>query len=228
VRLDPGAVRHGRVRGRDFRENFAQGGIDLVQIVPELVTNADAAIAASERPRGRIEVAFAPPFAYVHVRDEPAITPARAALGLDGSGARVTVPLAARRLPQPGRLRTLVAQLVQLRPVLEDPARELWLSLPGEPTELVTYPQPEPDHLTRRGRRFRAYTRPASGVARECQAGAPLELRHGRCDAAASSGGSRCRNHARLCESDRREHRARRRGPGATSESGLGGYRWAV
>ena len=241
--LDPGAVRHGRVRGRYFRENFAQGGIDLVQIVPELVTNADAAIAASGRPRGRIELSFGPPdrdwlahwraelrrlrvpamldwrhevvctdngeginvelvdlrlgalgerplddrqrglfgrglrdvwlaqgggriegtragrlveswffpaagdepYAYVHVRDEPATTPARAALGLDGSGARVTVPLAARRLPQPGRLRTLVAQLVQLRPVLEDPARELWLSLPGEPTELVTYPQPEPD-----------------------------------------------------------------------------------
>jgi len=33
--------------GGYFRENFAQGGIDLVQIVPELVTNADAAIAAS-------------------------------------------------------------------------------------------------------------------------------------------------------------------------------------
>jgi hypothetical protein len=241
--LDPGAVRHGRVHGRYFRENFAQGGIDLVQIVPELVTNADAAIAASGRDRGRIELAFGPPdrdwlarwraelrrlrvpamldwrhevvctddgegmnaelvdlrlgalgerplddrqrglfgrglrdvwlaqgggriegtragrlveswffpaagdepYAYVHVRDEPATVPARAALGLDGSGTRVTVPLAARRRPQSGRLRTLVAQLVQLRPVLEDPARELWLSLPGEPTELVTYPQPEPD-----------------------------------------------------------------------------------
>jgi hypothetical protein len=243
VTLHPGAVRHGRVRGRYFRENFAQGGIDLVQIVPELVTNADAAIAASGRPRGRIELAFAPPdrhwlghwrselrrlrvpatldwrhqivctddgegmnaelvdlrlgalgerpvddrqrglfgrglrdvwlaqgggriegvragrlveswffpaagdepYAYVHVRDEPATAPARAALGLDGSGTRVTVPLAARRLPQSGRLRTLVAQLVQLRPVLEDPTRELWLALPGEPAELVTYPQPESD-----------------------------------------------------------------------------------
>ncbi len=52
--LDPAAVRHGRVRGRYFRENFAQGGIDLVQIVPELATNADAAIAAAERaPTGR-------------------------------------------------------------------------------------------------------------------------------------------------------------------------------
>jgi hypothetical protein len=27
----------GAVRGRYFRENFAQGGIDLVQIIPELV-----------------------------------------------------------------------------------------------------------------------------------------------------------------------------------------------
>jgi hypothetical protein len=33
------------VRGRYFRENFAQGGLDLAQVVPELVTNADAAIA---------------------------------------------------------------------------------------------------------------------------------------------------------------------------------------
>ena len=231
------------MRGRYFRENFAQGGIDLVQIVPELVTNADAAIAASGRTRGRIELAFGPPdrdrlarwraelrrlrvpamldwrheivcaddgegmnaelvdlrlgalgerpiddrqrglfgrglrdvwlaqgggriegvrdgrlveswffpaagdepYAYVHVRDEPATPSARAQLGLGESGTRVTVPLAARRLPQPGRLRTLVAQLVQLRPVLEDPARELWLALPEEPVELVAYPQPQPD-----------------------------------------------------------------------------------
>jgi hypothetical protein len=39
--------RHGRVRGRYFRENFAQAGIDLSQTIPELVTNADAAIAAA-------------------------------------------------------------------------------------------------------------------------------------------------------------------------------------
>ncbi|MBA3407652.1 MAG: hypothetical protein H0U06_06260, partial [Solirubrobacterales bacterium] len=215
------AVRVGAVRGRYFRENFAQGGIDLVQIVPELVTNADAAIAASGRGRGRIELRFgAPdeafahawraqiralrvpaltswrfeircaddgagvdaatvdrrlgvlgelpegrdsrglfgrglrdvwlaqgagriegvrderaveswffpaarddPFAYIHVRDEPAP-------GMR-SGTRVTVPLAAERLPADGRLRTLVSQLVQLRPVLEDAARELWLELPS-------------------------------------------------------------------------------------------------
>ena len=51
----------GAVRGRYFRENFAQGGIDLVQIVPELVTNADAAIAASGRDRGQIELRFSSP-----------------------------------------------------------------------------------------------------------------------------------------------------------------------
>ncbi len=56
--LDPAAVRSGRVRGRYFRENFAQGGLDLVQVVPELVTNADAAIAAAGRGHGRIEIAF--------------------------------------------------------------------------------------------------------------------------------------------------------------------------
>jgi hypothetical protein len=242
-RLDPSLVRPGRVNGRYFRENFAQGGIDLVQIVPELVTNADAAIAAGGRPSGRIMLRFGPPdpgfaaewkramrrlrapallewrhelrcsddgvgmdaaavdrrlgalgvtpdaggqrglfgrglrdvwlaqgggriegvhdgrlveswffpsggddpYAYVHVRDEPAGAAARAELGLDGSGTRITVPLAAGRPPAHARLRRLVGQLVQLRPVLEDPARELWLELPGEPAQLVTLPAPEPD-----------------------------------------------------------------------------------
>ena len=59
--LDPSAVRHGRVNGRYFRENFAQGGIDLVQIIPELVTNADSAIALGGRPAGRIVLRFGPP-----------------------------------------------------------------------------------------------------------------------------------------------------------------------
>src|SRR4051812_13466793 len=58
---DPSAVRLGRARGRYFRENFAQGGVDLVQVIPELVTNADAAIAASGRPVGRIVLALAAP-----------------------------------------------------------------------------------------------------------------------------------------------------------------------
>lgn len=229
------AVHVGAVRGRYFRENFAQGGIDLVQIIPELVTNADAAIAAGGRGRGRIELAFgAPdraflvawraqmrslgvpallswrfevrctddgigvdadavdrrlgtlgelpedgrqrglfgrglrdvwlaqgagriegahaqraveawffpaagddPYAYLHVRDEPA----RAA----DQWTRVTVPLALERLPADGRLRTLVSQLVQLRPVLEDDSRELLLELPSGAAELVALPVPEPD-----------------------------------------------------------------------------------
>ena len=59
--LDPGAVRRGRARGRYFRENFAQGGFDLVQVLPEVVTNADAAIAAVQRPVGRIDLRFAAP-----------------------------------------------------------------------------------------------------------------------------------------------------------------------
>lgn len=84
-------------------------------------------------------------YAYAHVRDETVTPQARSHLGLEGSGTRVSVPLVAARLPPPGRLRTLVARLVQLRPVLEDPARDLWLTLPGEPAGLVTYPEPEPD-----------------------------------------------------------------------------------
>src|SRR5437764_11070111 len=59
--LDRSAVRLGHARGRYFRENFAQGGIDLVQIVPELVTNADAAIASADRTSGRIVLTFASP-----------------------------------------------------------------------------------------------------------------------------------------------------------------------
>ena len=51
----------GRARGRYFRENFAQGGVDLVQIIPELITNADAAIAASGRDSGRIVLSFGAP-----------------------------------------------------------------------------------------------------------------------------------------------------------------------
>ena len=54
--IDASKLRHGRVRGRYFRENFAQAGIDLAQIIPELVTNADAAIAAAGRERGRIQL----------------------------------------------------------------------------------------------------------------------------------------------------------------------------
>ena len=44
------------------------------------------------------------PYAYVHVRDEEASAAARRELGLDGSGTRITVPLASGRLPANARL----------------------------------------------------------------------------------------------------------------------------
>jgi hypothetical protein len=239
--LDPTLIRHGRVNGRYFRENFAQGGIDLVQIIPELVTNADSAISVAGRGRGRIALSFgapepafaaewkramrklrapalldwrhevrcaddgigmdaatvdrrlgalgtAPdasgqrglfgrglrdvwlaqgggrleavkdgrlveswffpsagddPYAFVHVRDEEAdLKP-----GPGGSGTRITVPLATGKRPANARLPRLVSQLVQLRPVLADPTRELWLDLPGESAQLVTAPAPELDRV---------------------------------------------------------------------------------
>ena len=241
--LDRSAVRLGRARGRYFRENFAQGGVDLVQIIPELVTNADAAIAASGRRSGRIMLAVAAPdpeflalwrarmrqlhspallswrhelrctddgegvdaalidgrlgalgveppragqrglfgrglrdvwlaqgagriegvragrtveswffpapgdepYAFVHVRDEPASARDLKALGIGVSGTRVTVPLSAARLPPAGRLRALMSQLVQLRPILEDPARAVYLEQQGQTPQLITYPAPEPD-----------------------------------------------------------------------------------
>src|SRR3954453_71928 len=60
VAIDASKLRHGRVRGRYFRENFAQAGSDLTQIIPELVTNADAAIAAAGGERGRIQLRVGP------------------------------------------------------------------------------------------------------------------------------------------------------------------------
>ncbi len=64
--LPTSAVHVGAVRGRYFRENFAQGGIDLMQTVPELVTNADAAIAESGPERERIELRFGAPADEFH------------------------------------------------------------------------------------------------------------------------------------------------------------------
>lgn len=243
VGVDLSAVRTGKVRGRYFRENFAQGGLELVQTIPELVTNSDAAIEASGRSHGSIRLTFASPdpafltlwreqtralrvpaaqtwekelrclddgigvdastvdarlgalgvapdhagqrglfgrglrdvwlaqgagrirgvrdgrhvetwffpargddpYAFVHVRDEAARDADRLDLGVAVSGTEVTVPLAGTQVPAHSRLRTLVGQLVQLRPVLEDPTRELWLELPGEVPQLVTDPSPEPD-----------------------------------------------------------------------------------
>jgi hypothetical protein len=244
VAIDATELRRGRVRGRYFRENFAQAGIDLAQIIPELVTNADAAIAAGgRREHGRIHLRIGPadpafarawrdavrrlglpalrswrheivctddgegvdaalvderlgalgvvpehegqrglfgrglrdvwlaqgagriqgvregraveswflpaggdePYVYTHVLDAVATPAVRRKLGFANEGARVTVPLAERRLPPTARLRRLVADLVQLRPILEDESRELLLDLPGEPLQLVRFTAPEPD-----------------------------------------------------------------------------------
>jgi hypothetical protein len=243
VAIDISKLRHGRVRGRYFRENFAQAGIDLSQIIPELVTNADAAISAAGRERGRIHLRIGPadpeflrawkaalrklelpalrswryelvcsddgegvdadvvdqrlgalgvvperagqrglfgrglrdvwlaqgggriggvrgdraveswflpadgddPYVYVHVLDTNATRAVRRELGIAREGTRVTVPLADGRLPPTARLRRLVTDLVQLRPILEDESRELMLELPGEPLQLVRYTPPEPD-----------------------------------------------------------------------------------
>jgi hypothetical protein len=243
VAIDASKLRHGRVRGRYFRENFAQAGFDLSQIIPEVVTNADAAIDAAGRERGRIQVRIGPadpeflqswktalrslrlpalrswryelvcsddgegvdadtvdqrlgalglvpelegqrglfgrglrdvwlaqgggriqgvrdgraveswflpaggddPYVYTHVLDA-SVTPAiRRELGIAHEGTRVTVPLADGRLPPNARLRRLIADLVQLRPVLEDESRELLLELPDEPLQLVRHAAPEPD-----------------------------------------------------------------------------------
>jgi hypothetical protein len=242
MRVSGGQVRRGRVQGRYFRENFAQAGVDLVQIIPELVTNADAAIAAAGRERGRIEVALGPPdaglvqrwrdearalgapaltswrielscaddgvgvnaatvdtrlgslgelpessgqrglfgrglrdvwlaqgggriegirdgraveswffpaagddpYLYEHVLDEPAGPRQRQRVGLD-RGSRVSVPLAEWRAQPAARLRTLVSDLVQIRPVLEDPSREVWLALADQTTALIAYSPPEKD-----------------------------------------------------------------------------------
>ncbi len=80
-----------------------------------------------------------------HVHDHQATRAVRRELGIPREGTRVTVPLAERRLPPNGRLRRLVSDLVQLRPILEDPSRLLLLELPGEPLQLVRYAPPEAD-----------------------------------------------------------------------------------
>jgi hypothetical protein len=243
VTIEASKLRHGTVRGRYFRENFAQAGIDLAQIIPELVTNADAAIAAARRERGRIQLRIGPadrdflqawkrglrtlrvpalrgwryevvctddgegvdaeivdqrlgalgvvpayegqrglfgrglrdvwlaqgggriqgirgdraveswflpaggdePYLYAHVVDTRATRAIRRELGIPGEGARVTVPLADQRLPSNARLRRVVSDLVQLRPILEDDNRELLLELLDEPLQLLRYAPPEPD-----------------------------------------------------------------------------------
>jgi hypothetical protein len=85
------------------------------------------------------------PYVYTHVLDTHATLAIRRELGISREGTRVTVPLADGRLPPNARLRRLVSDLVQLRPILEDDSRELLLELPGEPLQLIRYTPPEPD-----------------------------------------------------------------------------------
>ena len=85
------------------------------------------------------------PYPFVHVRDEPASDADLKAIAIGASGARVTVSLSAARLPLAGRLRALVSQLMQLRPILEDPARAIYLEQPGQRPQLIAYPATEPD-----------------------------------------------------------------------------------
>ncbi len=85
------------------------------------------------------------PYVYTHVLAGRATRAIRRELGIAREGTRVTVPLADRRLPANARLRRLVSDLVQLRPILEDESRELLLDLPGEPLQLAGYTPPEPD-----------------------------------------------------------------------------------
>ena len=82
----------------------------------------------------------------MHVRDrarDRAATSARSVIGV--SGTRVTVPLSAARLPLAGRLRALVSQLVQLRPILEDPPERILPRAARPAPKLITYAAPEPD-----------------------------------------------------------------------------------
>jgi hypothetical protein len=79
------------------------------------------------------------------VLDAPATPTIRRDFGIAHEGTRVTVPLADGRLPPNARLRRLVTDLVQLRPIFEDESREVLLELPGEPLQLVRHTAPEPD-----------------------------------------------------------------------------------
>lgn len=238
--LDPRAIHVGTVSARYFRENSAQAGLDLVQILPELITNADAAISASDHAYGHVTVSFgepdaefarawrrelrrlrvpgvaewrhelrcidsgigvtqrvvedrlaelgarpelrgqrglfgrglrevwlaqgggrvigvrddrlieawffphhSAPFAYQLVRDEVVTEDEREALGIRDNGTCIFVPLA-QRPPALGRVRALIAHHVQLRPVLEDPGRDVWLKM-DEEVERVVLDPPEPD-----------------------------------------------------------------------------------
>ena len=203
---DPLCRRWRRRRRRDGRP--AAGGAGRAARAPATTVACSAAGCATSglrRAAGRIEGVcggraveswFFPsarddPFAYIHVRDEPApgVPP----------GTRVTVPSAADRLPADGRLRTLVCQLVQLRPVLEDPQRELWLELPSGAVESCARPCPSPTPSGRccsttrsrsRAGRARARHRPAQRAGR-CRPGMSRATRRRRTRGALGPGRAR-------------------------------------
>ena len=85
------------------------------------------------------------PYAFVHVRDQLASAADLKALGSDSVGHARDRAAVGRELPTAGRLRALVGQLVQLRPILEDPSRAIYLEQPGHAPCTISYPAPEPD-----------------------------------------------------------------------------------
>lgn len=87
--------------------------------------------------------AEAGPFAFQTVRDEEIDEEERIELGVPGDRTCVFVPLSDCP-PSPGRLRRMLTDHVQLRPILEDPARDLWLQV-DETLERIAFEPPEPD-----------------------------------------------------------------------------------
>jgi hypothetical protein len=87
-------------------------GIDLGQIIPELVTNADAAIAASGREQGRIELSFAQPEpaflkdwrAQTRTLGVPALADWRWEVRCRDDGISINAPAVDRRLGALGEL----------------------------------------------------------------------------------------------------------------------------
>jgi hypothetical protein len=82
-------------------------------------------------------------FAFQIVREQPVTEIDREETGIREDGTCVFVPLASD-VPSPGRVRRLLADHVQLRPVLEDPNRDVWLHV-EDAVDRVLFEAPEPD-----------------------------------------------------------------------------------
>ena len=119
------------------------------------------------------------PYAYVHVRDEQASAAARRQLGLNGAGTRITVPLASGRPPANARLRRLVGQLVQLRPVLTIPRASCGSSCRASRRSSSRCPRPSPTPSARCCSTTRSRSRPGSRRASSC-GGRPSRSRSAR------------------------------------------------